>query len=246
MFKRLKVSSVLLFSVIILFSAEAICEEKEKGDFRGYFMVGASSLDIDDMNERLGEKGYTEFSDSFASFGGGGFVKVSDRVMLGLEGQMFAGGVETSVIGSDNYSSRIIGGYGFFNTGYLIHSDDHLDIYPLVGIGFGAMQIKIGQTSFDKVLDTHQNVQYLNSYSFLLNAAIGADYKIKLSDNESQKKYFVIGLRGGYAFSPFDSDWYQDEFKLTGGPNGGVNGPYVCLTLGVAGVFSLKQVKGIF
>ncbi len=241
------VTAMIIFSVIIISSGEAVCEEeKQKLDFRGYFMIGGSTLDIDALNSRLGNKGYSELSDTFTSIGGGGFIKVSDKVLLGLEGQVHIGGQESSVIGSNNYSSRIIGGHVFFNTGYLVYSSDHLDLFPILGIGLGGMGIKIVQTSFDNILDNPHSFPNLSTYSFLLNFAIGTDYKIKLSGEETEEKFFIVGLRGGYAFSPLKSGWYQDEFKLTGAPDGGFIGPYVCLTLGGIGKKSLKEIKHSF
>ncbi len=108
------------------------------------------------------------------------------------------------------------------------------------------MSIKIVQTSFDNILDNPHSFPNLSTYSFLLNFAIGTDYKIKLSGDETEESFFIVGLRGGYAFSPFKSGWYQDEFKLTGAPDGGFNGPYVCLTLGGAGKISLNKIKNSF
>ncbi|MFC1692730.1 hypothetical protein ACFL1R_04415 [Candidatus Latescibacterota bacterium] len=237
MFNRLRVIIVMIiFSVSFIFSSEPVCEEeKQKHDFKGYFMIGGSTLDIDALNSRLGNKGYSELSDTFLSIGGGGLIKGSDKVLLGFEGQMLIGGQESSVIGSENYSLRIIGGYGFLNTGYLVYSSDRLDLFPILGIGFGGMGMKIVQTSFDNILDNPHSFTTLSTYSFLLNFAIGTNYKIKLSGDETEKKFFIVGLRGGYAFSPFKSGWYQDEFELTGAPDGGINGPYVRLTIGGSG-----------
>lgn len=247
MLKRLSVvTAMIIFSLTIISSGETVCAEEQKHDYKGYFMIGGSALDIDALNSSLGQKGYSEFSDSFISFGGGGFVEVSDKFLLGIEGQFLIGGKESSVIGGDNYSSRIIGGYGFINTGYLVYSSDSLDLFPILGIGFGGMGYNIVQTSFDNIHDNPRGNPFLATYSFLLNFAIGTDYKIKLSGNDAEEKYFTLGLRGGYAFAPFNSSWYQDEFRLSGAPDGGISGPYFCLTIGGAGRKSLNQIKKIF
>ncbi len=242
MFNRLKViTAMIIFSVSFIVSTNAISEEvNSEKEIRGYFMTGGSSLDIDALNSRLGAKGYSEFSDGFFSIGGGYFQKESGKFLTGFEGHLLIGEQNSSVIGGKSYSTSAIGGYGFLNTGYLILENDRLDIYPILGIGFGGMGVKIGHTSFDNILDNPQRSASINTFSFLLNLALGTDYKINLSGDDNKVSFLIIGLRGGYAFAPFKSGWYMDEFSLSDDPAGGIEGPYFRLTIGGGGKFKLN------
>ena len=234
MFNRLKVViAVTIFSMIFISSGDVVSEEADSTKvFRGYFMIGGTAFDIDPLNSRLKTKGYTEFSDEFFSIGGGFFSKASGRVLVGVEGHLLVGEEKSSVIGSKSYSSSAIGGYGFLNTGYLMVENDFLDLYPVLGIGIGGIGFKIGQSSFDDILDDPQSAATLNTFSFLLNLALGADYKIEMPEIGTDESFLVIGLRGGYALSLFDSGWFMDEFSLSGDPEGGIGGPYFRITIG--------------
>ena len=239
------VTAMVLLSVILISSGTAVCDD-EKGDVRGYLMIGSPTFDIDGLNEKLTGKGYSEMSDTFYSLGGGGFANVSDRFMFGFEGQLFFNNKETSTIGTDTYASRIIGGYGLLNTGYLAVKNDHLDLYPVIGIGVGGMRYNIVQTSFDSILDNPHGNTNIATYSFLLNFALGTEYKFKISGDDNEKSFFTIGLRGGYLYAPFETGWYNDEFGLSGAPDGGINGPYICLTIGGSGQKTFKQIQDMF
>ena len=107
-------------------------------------MTGAATFDIDDLNSRFYNKGYSEISDNFISFGGGFFHKVSDKLMIGCEGQLLLGEEESSIIGGKRYKSSIFDAYDFFNTGYLVYARKHLDIYPILGLGLGGMSVIYG------------------------------------------------------------------------------------------------------
>lgn len=230
---KLKPIAILISLVFFISIGDVASEEADSTKvFRGYGMIGGTAFDIDPLNSRLKTKGYTEFSDEFFSIGGGCFRKASRRVLVGVEGHLLAGEEKSSVISSKGYSSSAIGGYGFLNTGYLMVENDFLDLYPVLGIGIGGIHIKIGQSSFDDILDNPQGAANLSTFSFLLNFALGADYKIKLRENGTGESFLVIGLRGGYALSLYDSGWFMDEFSLAGDPEGGISGPYLRLTIG--------------
>ena len=234
MFNRLKlITAIIIFTMSFITSNVAVSEEADSTKvFRGYFMIGGTAFDIEPLNSRLKTKGYTEFSDEFFSIGGGFFHKASGRVLVGVEGHLLIGEEKTSVIGSKSYSSSALGGYGFLNTGYLMVENDFLDLYPVLGIGIGGIGFKIGQSSFDDIVDNPHGAANLNTFSFLLNFALGADYKIKLPKNGTDESFLVIGLRGGYALSLYDCGWFMDEFSLSGDPEGGIGGPYLRITIG--------------
>lgn len=234
MFNSLKfITAVIFFTMSFISSGNAASEDADSTKvFRGYFMVGGTAFDIDPLNSRLKTKGYAEINDEFFSIGGGFFKKASGKVLVGVEGHLLVGEEKSSVIGGKSYSSSAIGGYGFLNTGYIMVENDYLDLYPVLGIGFGGINFKIGQSSFDDILDNPHGAANLNTFSLLLNFALGADYKIKLPQNGTDKSFLVFGLRGGYALSLYDSGWLMDELSLSGDPEGGIGGPYFRITIG--------------
>lgn len=243
MFNRLRViTTMIIFGVSFIVSGTAVSEEtKPEREVRGYFMAGGTAFDLDPLNSRLGAKGYSEFSGDLFSVGGGFFTRVSDKVLTGFEGHLLVGEEKSSVIDGKRYSSFLIGGYGFFNTGYLMIENDKVDVFPIFGIGFGGVGVRIGQSSFDDILDNPHRAAMLSTFSFLVNLGLGADYKIALPGDTADVRFLILGVRGGYAFAPFKSGWYMDDISLSGDPEGGIEGPYVRLTIGGGGNFKLKM-----
>lgn len=128
----------------------------------GYFMGGAGILSESGSNAMI------------YSLGGGGH-SLRNRLIIGGEGH--------SSFGSDN-----AGGYGFFDLGYALLVTDSIVLYPLVGIGGGAMT-RVAEPSVSKCA--------------LLNPAIGFDYLLYRKD----KSGILLGLRLGYAFTLYSNTW---------------------------------------
>lgn len=104
---------------------------------------------------------------------GGGGHSITNRWILGGEGH--------SCFGSDN-----AGGYGFFNLGYLLLREDFILVYPLIGLGGGAMTSAIGSEV---------------SKCALLNPAVCADFLIPVKNRSG----ILLGLRGGYTFTVYSN-----------------------------------------
>jgi hypothetical protein len=239
--KLLVMCAVILFSVSVIFAGDAVCDEEK--EMRGYFSIGGTTIDLDDLNTRLNNKGYSEPSDGLFSIGGGIFQKVSPNVLFGVEGGFLIGDQADSDIGGKKYSSSILGGYGLLNTAILAYESDNFEVYPVFGMGLGGINVKVGQSSFDAILDNPQRAASMGTMSFLLNVGLETDWKIALSGDNSNDDFFYIGLRGGYLFAPFSSGWYMDEMSLTGDPDGGMTGPYLRLTIGGGGQFMKSVIK---
>jgi hypothetical protein len=225
--------TLILFTLCLASTGDAIAEEHE---LRGYLMLGGAAIDIDGLNSKLDDKGYTEFSDDLFSIGGGVFHKVSPRILVGGEGHFLIGEQNSSDIGTKTYASSMLGGYGFMNMGYLAHESDRLDVIPILGMGFGGIGVKIGESSFDDILDNPSRSASLYSMSFLLNLALETDCKVKILAENGKDAFFCVGVRVGYVFSPFNSGWYTDEISLTDDPDSGLSGPYIRLTIGGGGI----------
>lgn len=209
-----------------------------KGEGRGYFMIGGNWLDMDELNSRLKDNGYAEFTDSFLSLGGGGHGIVRERIVIGGEGHALLGRTENSTIGDVDYGTKFSAGYGFFDVGVVAIRARGLDVYPLLGLGGGGVSLDITQSeigSFDDILENPNRRAKLSTWGFLINLGLGIDYLAVLGENEEGEGGIVIGLRSGYIFSPFDGDWsFKDEI-LPGGPDLGLTGAYIRLTIGGGG-----------
>lgn len=229
--------SLTLIALMPIFSM-SVAESEEigakQGGGRGYFMCGGSIVDIDALNSRLEGKGYSEFSHNFFSIGGGGHA-IINRVIIGGEGHALIGRGETS----GNYENSLSAGYGFFDVGYIVYSTRYLNVYPLLGLGGGGVDLKImerGAPSFDEVLDDPKRSANLSTGGFLLNVALGTDYLLKLGGDEEGEGGLVFGLRVGYTFTPIKGEWEMNGTEISGGPEVGITGPYVHLMIGGGGV----------
>ena len=142
-------------------------------------------------------------------------------------------------VNSQPFKSSLTGGYGLFHIGYIIYSKKCFNIYPLLGIGGGGVTLKIAEDSspsFDQVLnDPKRNVELIYG-GMILNLSVGVDYFIKMEETDEGFGGFLLGLQAGYLLAPFTHDWKMDEHDISGGPDVGLNGFFVRITLGGGGM----------
>jgi hypothetical protein len=106
------------------------------------------------------------------------------------------GGGGHSAFGPDN-----AGGYGFFYLGYLLVDTDLILLYPLLGLGGGAMTRK-EDSSVSKCA--------------LLSPAVCCDILIPVKDRSG----FLVGVHAGYTFTAYSNtfDWSMPYVRVvTGG-----------------------------
>jgi hypothetical protein len=117
------------------------------------------------------------------SAGGGGHT-IANKWILGGEGH--------SCFGSDN-----AGGFGFFDLGYLLLRGDFVLVYPLLGLGGGAMTSAIGSEV---------------SKCALLNPAVCADFLIPMKNRSG----ILLGLHGGYTFTVYSNTftWSMPHIRV--------------------------------
>lgn len=220
-------------------SGSAQAQEKIRGG-KGYFMLGGNIVDIDALNTSLQSQGYPEFSDEFLSLGGGGHF-IINRFIIGGEGHGFIERDERATLDDGNFETSLTAGYGFFDLGYRLFSTGGFTLYPMVGIGGGAMNLKITESaapSFDDVLTNPQRGTDLIIGGLLLQASLGADWTLNLRGHDVKGKRggLLIGLRAGYIFAPIEGDWRFHETEISGGPDFGLTGPYIRLLIGGGGI----------
>lgn len=214
---------------------------------RGAFQVGFQGSDLDALNTRLVGAGLPSFDDGFVTLGGFGLGRVG-RVLIGGEGHGLLPREEDSADG--DLRTRLTGGYGLFNLGYLAHSGRRLDVYPILGIGGGGMSLEIIERSaptFDDVLADPARSSRLTSGTFLVSAALGADLRLGGADRRTRRDRrrhddddddghrggLLVGIRAGWLWAPGDTDWELDTLNdVSNGPAAGPEGLYVRVSIG--------------
>jgi hypothetical protein len=195
----------------------------------GFFMVGIQNMDLDELNFALTSNGYPDFHDNFFSLGGGGYG-VRNRLVIGGEGHALLQSGETTFDGG--FRTSIAGGFGMFNLGYQVVRTGNLAIYPLIGIGGGGITLSISErvtVDFDDVLDDPGRSARLTTGAFVVGGALGADWFVPLGNARGG---MVIGVRGGYNYSPIETDWDLEGSDVAGGPDVALTGPFVRLSIG--------------
>jgi len=216
----------VVISVIIacfLFSTTAqgqiLRQRTQESGGMGYSIFGGTTLDVDAFNSRLEQGGYTAISDNFFSTGGGGHWIFNNGVVIGGELQTLLGDEVTNGI----YKHSVTAGYGIFNMGYTVYSENQLRLYPLLGLGGGVLNFKISETpaslAFDDILANPERSVQLWTGGFLLSFAVGMDYLLPLGRDESGIGGFVFGIRAGYVLSPFMSGWLLDDLDISDAPD---------------------------
>jgi len=233
-FHRILAGTVSVFLTLVLTApAESqIPEDREIG--RGFFQAGYFGLDLDELNGSLAGAGFPSLGHGFLSLGGAGYGN-RGRFLIGGEGHGLLGQDETTADGA--YQISASGGYGLFRVGYLAFSENGFDVFPVIGIGGGALGIKIAERSaptFEDVLDSPGRSSSLSTGMFLMDASIEANYRIDVANEEDGRRGgFLVGLQVGYAFAPGETSWRLDEINgVAAGPQFQIEGLHVRVSLG--------------
>jgi hypothetical protein len=195
------------------------------------FLIGWSQLDLDELNSTLEAAGYSPFSGSSMSLGGGlsvfinrWWVSLSGLYNFAEEGSGAGGDLATSLSSS---SLSVQGGYVVFASG-------GLRLFPLIGVGADFLRLKISDavtTSFSEVLADPTGSQ-LKLELFLFELGLGADF---VTPMWLWFAPITLGARGGYRSAFSDDRWTLDDgSELSGGPKLEREGPFVQLQIGLA------------
>ena len=200
-----------------------------------YFLGGAGFYNTDGTNDLLSENGYTELKNPALSLGVGWDMSIG-RLIVGLEGQWLKN-VATEAE-RDDLRADIDSKYWLFRMGIDLVHWRGLRIYPLLGIGSGKTRISISSengATFADVLENPGREVRMNQSGLLLDASLGIDYRFKIRETERKASFFTVGVRGGYLFAPYSSEWKTGSGEISGGPDLLMNGPTVQLMIGFSG-----------
>ncbi|MDH3223765.1 MAG: hypothetical protein OEO23_08615 [Gemmatimonadota bacterium] len=201
---------------------------------RGFFLIGYQGLDLDPLNSRLSAAALPTASADFLTLGGAGFGTFG-RLLVGGEGHAIIASDEAAASGT--METRTSGGHGQFSLGYVVYSQRRFSIYPLFGIGGGAVTLDIverGDETFDDVLADPDRSARLTASGLLLDVSIGLEMRPGFGRAFARRDGgFAIAVRGGYTFAPGDWEWtLHDKDDVFGGPDTGIEGFYVRVGVG--------------
>jgi len=233
--------SIVLLFVLFFITSQILTAQEGKTKNKvyggaGYFMMGYSGLQLDELNESFKLEGIPELSTGSISFGGGGHY-IFKNFILGGEGHGLAGASAENV----NYKTSYSAGYGFFNLGYIIWQGKAINLYPILGLGGGGATASITEktkltNSFNAIIEDPARESYITSGGFLLNFSLGSDYFFAGSKSDDYTGGFLIGIKAGYILNVTDNDWNYHGNQLSNSPNSGLSGPYVRIVIGGGGI----------
>lgn len=221
------IATLLLLLGCSPLGAQQSAEDGEPTIGKGFFMAGWQQLDVEGLNDRVEENGFPPLAANVLSLGGGGWATFGNGFVLGGEGHGLIGAEETA---SDAiHRSQLTGGYGMLNLGYRAHAGERMDLTPIVGVGGGGMSMALRERGSPETT--------LGAGGFLFDVSVVADAQVTGRANDGERGV-ALGVRAGFAYSPADWEWEEDDVVAPGWPGMGIRGFYVRLMIGgVGGAF---------
>lgn len=239
-------NKLMIISILglTLSAAELNAQHREHGSRRTattYMTVGMSLLDMDGLNSSLRARDYQGMSDRFFSLGAGGHLVINQAV-IGVEGQALLSEQASST--NATFRATLGGQRGMLQFGYLVFEGDNLDLYPLLGVGYGSTKLTIVDPSagnFDEILADPRRGATLQKGGPLVGLAVGGDWVFEVA--RGKRRGPALGFRLGYDYAPVESDWSLDGTRLLGGPDLSLTGPYLRILMGFGGRGALVGVR---
>lgn len=203
----------------------------------GYFMIGWSALDLNDLNASLVAHGYPRFDESFLSLGGAGHFSVG-RLVIGGQGHGYLSETHDAILATGTYRTELSGGVGFFDLGYQFVRGGRTRAALLVGLGGGELNLKMVDLtgpSFEDVLTDPGRSAELSAAGFLIDLGASVDVVAGHVRRHGTSGGPLLGVRAGYIFAPVKGDWQLGDRDIAGGPRMGMEGAYVRAMLGFGG-----------
>lgn len=197
-----------------------------------YMSGGVAFLDMDALNNRLLRSGYSKWDSPSVPMGLGFFMRTGRLVAGGEMNKLLSSSFEAQ---RDDFRMDVKSWYWSLNYGYDVVQWKGLSVYPLLSIGASHTDIWLSKeegTSFNEALVSPGQGTHMRQDSLILKAELGIDYRFELKERATKTTYFSFGLRGGYLFSAYNSNWSTASAEVHNGPSRGLNGPVVQLMLG--------------
>jgi opacity protein-like surface antigen len=176
---------------------------------------------------------------------GGGFYVVTAGMMIGVDGYALLSERQTS----GTRELRTTAGAGFLTLGLPLVNRPRARFYPMGGIGGAGLRFRIDQAAgsgvgpdannptFLQVLRDPGQVSRMTAGSLALTAGVGLDI-VPAGLHRGRRggtHGFMLGLRAGYQWTPYTSDWRMYDLRIIGGPTQLMSGWYVRAAVGGSG-----------
>ena len=199
-----------------------------------YYSVGGHLLDTSALNSQIQTAGYKGF-DNWTWGQGAGFYGIFKRVLVGLEFQSLFGQLSQSA----EESLRLDGSYGMLQLGYAAVATPRFQVYPYIGLGYGAMNLRSSQ-ALNSLLavsqGSNQNLNALTAGNWLLDLGLGTTLTLPMSpDNPGDARGPSAALRAGWLFALGQTQWSGNDLPVKGGPALSPGGFYLRLMIGFGG-----------
>lgn len=240
--KQLKLFLITM-GFILIFTAAAQGQEKEinkiakfikkKRVNAAYVIGGGNMVNLNTLNRYLEKGDFPNAEKTYLCFGLGGHV-IHNKFVLGLVFQRFLPRKQET---EKEFTTATSGKYTVLNMGYLMHSKKGLMIYPLAGIGFGELRLRITENNIQSFgdIDSLQRGTDSKTRSILVNLGAGADYFFNFDKKKKGKNNLMVGVRAGWLISAIKFDWRVNYAQVTDGPAAGLTGPYFHVVIGLGG-----------
>ncbi|HNN01556.1 MAG TPA: hypothetical protein PKG67_13935 [Turneriella sp.] len=207
--------------------------------FTGAITLGWENLNLNDLNSALTQKGYKAAPENFFSIGGTAQVSVS-RVVLGLDGAWLYGQSRDAQIGTNTMRQSFSALKMLGILGYLVHTSDHLDIFPFMGFGLAGYNLLLTNTqtdTFGNVLTTGQRGAVLSSLSLIVSPGVQLTYRLPILAADKGVFGLALGIKAGYDFAFLRGEWFaggiNELIPVTDGPKVNLTGPYAQVMVGI-------------
>ncbi len=221
---------IIPFLIVALLALPSISRADSFGG--GGFYLGLNILDMSELNNALGSAGYSDFKDNNLFFGGGGYGLVFDHLILGGSG----GAIYYQEVATAGVLATLRGGYGVFNFGYSMFRSSRYHLFPYGGMGGGGLQLDLipdaGEIDFGDVIKEPKKISVLTRMGICLDAGFEVDFLIPMGEDKTGFGGFMIGVRAGYLYFPTNTSWKLADYKVPGGPDTWLTGPYVHFVIG--------------
>lgn len=198
-----------------------------------YVIGGFNFVNLNTLNRYLEKGDFPPTEKAYFCFGLGGHV-IHNKFVLGLVFQHFLPRKQAT---EKEFTTASTGKYTVLNMGYLVHSKKGLMIYPLAGIGFGELRLRITENNIQSFgdIDSIQRGSDSKTRSILVNLGAGMDYFFNYDKKKKGKNNLMMGVRVGYLISAIKYDWRVNYAKVADGPPSGLTGPYFHVVIGLGG-----------
>jgi hypothetical protein len=132
----------------------------------------------------------------------------------------------------------------FFRAGYDVAGNANFRLYPFAGLNFTGAVLNIQDnrneqnvSNFSQELLNTTSSKTLYQPNFGIELGAGFDYLIKLSPKKMDcfeiERNIPIGIRAGYYFNTYASNWKINDYNLNNGPNNKQSAVFVTLNIGL-------------